>query len=147
MVAGRALARVLAIAGGLVLMTMAAGCYWKGGFWTPLTAENVVGAWYVKYPEDGSEETVLLRPGGVLEQTCTLKGVILYQNEGAWEITDEGRLVFRHYIARWARRGVEPWLLDDFPVYWEGDGLNIVTDIYPYHNLQKIKTYGQSAKP
>jgi hypothetical protein len=139
MVAGRALARVLAIAGGLVLMTMAAGC-------TALTPENVVGTWYVKYPEDGSEETVLLRPGGVLEQTCTLKGEVLYQNEGTWEITEEG-LVFRHYMHRWARPGVGPWLLDDFRVYWLGYGYNIRTDADADHNLQKVKTYGQSAKP
>jgi hypothetical protein len=141
MVAGRALARVLAIAGGPVLMTMAAGC-----FWTPLTPENVVGTWYVKYPEDGSEETVILRPGGALEQRCTLKGEVLYQNEGTWEITDEGRLVFRHYIARWDFPGVGE-LLDDFRVNWLWDGLNIMTDVYPDHNLQKVKTYGQSAKP
>jgi hypothetical protein len=141
MVAGRALPWVLAIAGGLVLITMAAGC-----FWTPLTPDNVVGTWYVKYPEDGSEETVILRPGGALAQTCTLKGEVLYQNEGTWEITDEG-LVFRHYMRRWVGPGVGRWLLDSFRVNWLWDGLNIMTDVYPDHNLQKVKTYGQSAKP
>jgi hypothetical protein len=118
---------------------MAAGC-------TPLTPENVVGIWYVRYPEDGSEETVLLRPGGALEQTCILECDVLYRNEGTWEITDEG-LVFRHYMRRWAGFGVGRVLQDTFRVNWLGDGHNIMTDVDPEHNLQKVQAYGQSAKP
>lgn len=123
--------RLLMVASvGMLGATLDSGC---GG--TPLTAENLVGTYEARY-DDGSQETVIIRSDGTLEQTCTINGRMLYQNKGTWEIRDDG-LVFYRYILRFKdmAKPLEPF--DVAQVSWIGYYRQIMVDADPSHNLIK----------